>query len=120
MLIFLVYVERLLALAEDAFLGQMGDAVQTQLGGFFIDGLAHDYMKMNVMRDNPANLQAAISVATAEYNLIKSFDLKTSSQGGQTQVSYTDDGQEPMDVNHARDQRCFACIVEVTRPKIEG
>ena len=49
---------------------------------FFIDGLAHDYMKMNIMRDNPANLQAAINVATAEYNLIKSFDLKTSRQGG--------------------------------------
>lgn len=105
-----VYAERLLALAEDAFLGQMGDAVQTQLVGFFIDGLAHDYMKMKVMRENPATLQAAIAVATAEHNLRKRFDLRTSSHSGQRQVAHADNyGPEPMEVDHARDQRCFAC-----------
>ena len=100
----------MLALAEDAFVGQMGDSVQTQLVGFLIDGLAHDYMKMKVMRENPANLQTAITVATAEHNLRKRFDLRTNSHSAQRQVFHTENyGQEPMEVDHARDQRCFAC-----------
>ena len=94
-----VYAERMLALAEDAFIGQMGDSVQTQLVGFFIDRLAHDYMKMNVMRENPADLQAAITVATAEHNLRKRFDLRTNSHGAQRQGFHTDNcSQEPMEV----------------------
>ena len=105
-----VYAERMLALAKDAFIGQMGDSVQTQLVGFFIDGLAHDYTKMKVMRENPANLQAAITVATTDLNLQKRFDLRTNSHGAQRQGFHTDNcSQEPMEVNHARNQRCFAC-----------
>ncbi|MCG8049022.1 MAG: hypothetical protein JAY66_25635 [Candidatus Thiodiazotropha taylori] len=106
-----VYAERLMALSEDAFFGQLGDAVQTQLVGFFIDGLAFDYMKMKVMRENPATLQAAITVATAEHNLRKRFDLRTSSHSGQKQNAYTGEyGTEPMEVDHARPKlRCFVC-----------
>lgn len=40
-----LFAERLIALAEEAFAGQPGglQAVEIQLIGFFIDGLAHDY-----------------------------------------------------------------------------
>ena len=67
-------------------------------------------MKMKVMRENQANLQTAITVATAEHNLQKRFDFRTNSHGAQRQGFHTDNyGQEPMEVDHARDQRCFAC-----------
>ena len=53
-----VYAERLLTLAEEAFVGQNGGvaAIEQQLVGFFTDGLAQDYLKMKVKRENPATL----------------------------------------------------------------
>lgn len=107
-----VYAERLLALAEDAFVGLAGPAADRQMIGFFIDGLTFDYMKMKVMRENPATLQAAITAATNEQNLRKRFDLRSgnnsfhnNSYGGSTQH-----GDKPMEVDHLRPQiRCYHC-----------
>ena len=56
-----VYAERLLALAEDAWVGLAGHAADRQMIGLFIDGLTFDNMKINVMRENPATLQTAIT-----------------------------------------------------------
>lgn len=103
-----VYAERLLNLADDAFAGQAGDAVNRQLVGFFIDGLFYDYMKMKVMRENPATLQAAITVATAEHNLRKRFDLRSGHPSSQNHADNY--GPEPMEVEHLRNQlRCYIC-----------
>ena len=106
-----VYAERLLALSEDAHAGQAGDAVDRQLVGFFIDGLTFDYMKMKVMHENLATLQAEITVATHEQNLWKRFDLRS---GNHTTMSNSFDtenvGAEPMEVDHLRPQfRCYKC-----------
>ena len=97
-----VFAERLMALAADAFADV--NAADEQLIGFFIDGLQYDYMKMKVMRDNPATLQNAIQVANTEQNLRRRFDLRA---GNQPQAAhYSND--EPMDVSHARvNLRCF-------------
>lgn len=100
-----VYAERLMALSEDAF-DNVG-AADEQLIGFFIDGLLHDYMKMKVMRENPATLQAAINTANAEQNLRRRFDLRS---GGSAQHFPSDRGIEPMEVGQARASfRCYRC-----------
>ena len=46
-----VYAERLYALANDAFTKVDKGVVESQLVGFFIDGLIHDYLRMKVMRE---------------------------------------------------------------------
>ena len=73
-----LYAERLLSLAEKAFTGQNGGvaAIERQLVGFFVDDLVHDYLKMRVMRQNPATLQAAVASAMTEQNLRQIFNLR--------------------------------------------
>jgi hypothetical protein len=69
----------MLTLAEEAYRAdQPGgvEAIERQLGEFFIDGLLHDYLKMKVMRDNPVSLQNVVNSAMAEQNLRKRFDLR--------------------------------------------
>ena len=68
-----LYAERLLSLAEEAFTGQNGGvaAIERQLVGFFIHGLAHNYLKIKVMGENSATLQAAVASAMTEQNLKK-------------------------------------------------
>ena len=98
-----LFAERLLALAEEAFVGQPGGlpAVETQLIGFFIDGLAHDFLKMKVMRDNPNTLAAAVASAMGEQNLRKRFELRASRSTRQ---------DEPMEIGHNRsERRCYKC-----------
>ena len=64
-----VFAERLLSLAEEAYDNQGGDAVERQLIDIFVDGMMNDQLKMNILRDRPENLQAAIGIATNEQNL---------------------------------------------------
>ena len=79
-----LYAERLLALAEEALLIQQAgkQPIQTQLVGFFIDGLASDYLKIKVMRDNPAKLADAVNIAMNEQNLRRRFDLRKGHTNG--------------------------------------
>ena len=60
----------------EALTGQNGGvaAIERQLV-FFVDGLAHDYLKMKVMRENPATLQAGVASAMNEQNLRNRFNL---------------------------------------------
>ena len=98
-----IYAERLLAIAEDAFTGQdQADlpTIERQLVGFFIDGLAYDYLKLKVMRENPDRLQAAVHIAMTEQNLRRKFNLRTGRE---------DRTVEPMEVDHARPARCQLC-----------
>lgn len=97
-----VYAERLMALAEDAFDNQAGQPVQRQLIDTFVDGLAEDQLKLKVLRDNPANLEAAVTVATNEQNLRRRFNLRTRHQ-------YVPD-DDRMEVDHYRPvSRCYNC-----------
>lgn len=105
-----MYGERLLTLAEEAYLGQPGgiQAVERQLVGFFIDGLLHDTLKLSVMRNNPVALQAAIDVAMAEQNLRTRFSLRTGIK--ENRQSETENREEPMEIEHYRLRgRCFKC-----------
>ena len=79
--------------------------VESQLVGFFIDGLYHDFLRMKVMRENPKTFQAAVQSALAEQNLRKRFPLRTNdTHSGITR------NEEPMEIYHTRPQKkCFLC-----------
>ena len=64
-----VYTERLYALANDAFAKVDKAVIESQLVGFFIDGLYHDFLCIKVMRENPKTFQATVQSALAEQNL---------------------------------------------------
>lgn len=102
-----MYAEKLIALGDDAFLGQPADVKDRQLVGYFIDGLYHDYMKMKVMRENPVTLQLAVDIATREQNLRKRFNFRN----GVTKVPVSQvSGEESMEVDHFRKRpRCYNC-----------
>jgi len=73
-----MFAERMLTLAADAYDGQPGGVAgaDMQLIGFFVDGLAFDYLKMKVMRENPTTFQGAVTAAMREQNLRKRFNLR--------------------------------------------
>lgn len=106
-----LYAERLMTLAGEAFPGQMGAAVvQRQLTNFFVDGLAHDFLKMKVMRDNSITLDRAVQVAMQEENLRQRFELRTINSRPISQPRPTvRRGEEAMEVDHARHRNCFKC-----------
>ena len=92
-----VYAERLYALANYAFAKVDKGFRESQLVGFFIDGLFHDYLRMKVMREDPKTFQAAVQTALAEQNIRKRFQLRTvdlQSSRSRTEVS--------MEVYHIR------------------
>ena len=99
-----IYAERLYALAINAFAKADKGIVESQLVGFFIEGLFHDYLRMKVMRKNPKTFQAAVQSVLAEQNLRKRFQLrKVNSQ------SFKSRTEEPMEVDHIRPQKVFLC-----------
>ena len=64
-------------MANDAFAKVDKAFVESQLVGFFIDGLYHDFLSMKVMRENPNTFQDAVQSALAEQNLQKRFQLRS-------------------------------------------
>ena len=109
-----VFSERLTSLVEEAYLGQPRgvEAVERQIVGFFVDGLSADYLKMKILRQNPATLEAAVTVAMEEQNLRTRFDLRLNS-GNATKVLKEEEfgrGHEPMEIGHYRSKNtCFKC-----------
>ena len=75
-----VYAERLFALAQEAFVGQQGGlgAVESQIIGFFVDTLYHDFLKMKGMHGNPNTFQGAATLVMNEQNLCR-FNLHLTS-----------------------------------------
>ena len=90
-----VYAEWLFALAQEAFAGQQEGlgAVESQMIGFFADGLYHHFLKMKSMHDNPHTCQGAVTVAMNEQNLHRRFNLHSTS-------SPTIQEEEPMEIGH--------------------
>ena len=101
------YAGRLLSLAEEAFTGQNAGvaAIERQLVGFFVDDLVHDYLKMRLMRENPATFQAAVGSAMTEQKLRKRFNLRIG-RVTDSNVRHT----EPMEVEYALPPKhCHVC-----------
>lgn len=107
-----LYAERLLNLSEEAYEGLEQDrnaaAIERQLVGFFIDGLAYDYLKMKVMRENPATLANAVICASTEQNLRARFNLRLGKSYNKT-VEHSHRQEQPMEVDHVRPGRCYNC-----------
>ena len=91
-----VFAERILSLAEEAFLGQAGDMVEQQLIETFVDGISNDQLKLKILRDRPNTLQGAISIATNEQNL-----------RARVALSHPVRNEQPMEVDHSRNRRFF-------------
>ena len=90
-----VYAEMLYALANDAFTKVDKGVVESQIVGFFIDGLVYDYLKIKVMRENRKTFQAAVQSALAEQYLRKIFQLRmVDSQFSKSRR------EEPMEIGH--------------------
>ena len=64
-------------MANDAFVQVDKAVVESQLVGFFIDGLYHNFLNMKVMTENPKTFQAAVQSPLAEQNLRKKFQLRS-------------------------------------------
>ena len=75
--------QRLYTLANDAFAKVDKAVVESQLVGFFIDGLYHDFLHRKVMRENPKKFQAAVQSVLAEQNLQKRFQLRSTDHENQ-------------------------------------
>ena len=94
-------------MAEEAFTGQNDRVagIETQLVGFSVDGLVHDYLKMRVMRENPATLQAAVASAMSDQTLRKRFNLRIG-RVTDSNVCHI----ESMKIDHLRPTKhCFKC-----------
>ena len=100
-----LYAERILSLAEDAFLGQGGDAIERQLIDTFVDGLTNESLKMTILRRQPDNLQDAIAIATDEQNLWARVHLS----GSVPKTQRSDMRGTPMEVDHYRNITCYKC-----------
>ena len=57
---------KLYALVNDAFAKVDKAVLESQLVGFFIDGLYHDFLWMKVMRENPETFQAVVQSTLAD------------------------------------------------------
>ncbi|CAG2255163.1 unnamed protein product [Mytilus edulis] len=119
-----IYAENLLNLANEAYsdLDGNNEAIERELVGIFIDGLAHSYLKMKLMRENPATFSLAVKSAMTEQNLRKRFTLrtervdepryKTTRPMTLTRPRRTEplNSHEPMEIDHYRDaKRCYSC-----------
>ena len=72
-----VYADRLLELADMAFHRVADVANQEQLVHIFVQGLLHDYLKVKVLRRNPATLQVAVNLAIDKENFRKGIGIAT-------------------------------------------
>ena len=89
-----------------------GGPVQRQLVGLFIDGLAHDYLKMKVMRENPMESERAVGIATEDQNVRQKFALRTRFRGDADRPIHKGRmhaSREPMKVDHSRGRVCHHC-----------
>lgn len=126
-----LFAERLLQIAEDAYDSErMADPlIQQQLVDIFCDGIAYDYLRMKILRENPRNLESAVEVAMKEQNLRKRLNLRSADTTKSTeplnearfdttphfmaqnfgQAPYTSRYEEPMEVDHYRGIQCYKC-----------
>lgn len=74
----LVYVERIRALAEEAYHGQdmAQNHIQTSMTGALINGIMDDGVARRLIRDRPANFEAAATVAMREQQAAKQFAIR--------------------------------------------
>lgn len=93
------YAEKILALAEQAYNNQGGEAVERQLIDIFADGLVNDQLKIKIFREQPNTLQGAVGIATNEQNLRCRVQMSNQSHASSSSTDHT-----PMEIDHTRSQ----------------
>lgn len=85
----MVFIERVRALAEEAYHGQdlAQGHIQTSMTGALINGILDDGVARRLIRDRPANFEAAATVAMREQQTAKQFAIRRG------------EDPEPMDVS---------------------
>lgn len=103
-----VFAQRLLGLAEDAFLGELENPVaQQQLTTIFVDGLTSTELKTKMIRENHPNFEAAVQAAVKEQHTRQRVQARL---GKATPSTYlTRNEEEPMEVDQSRRMKCFHC-----------
>lgn len=126
-----IFAERILQVAEDAYTSENleHEIIQKQLVDIFTDGLSFDFLRMKVLRENLKILENAVQVAMREQNLRKRLALRSQDNGGdmsfnQHSTSTVGDNflfkfpeiksnifrrEEPMEIDHFRNQRYHRC-----------
>jgi hypothetical protein len=126
-----LFAERLLQISEDAFdSDRIADPlIQQQLIDIFCDGLAYDYLRMKILRENPRTLESAVEIAMKEQNLRKRLILRstdTTKPKELLQEPHFDTTphflaqnfnrgptisrhEEPMEIDHYRGIQCYKC-----------
>ncbi len=106
-----MFAERLLTLAEQAFEGHDGGlrAVQTQLVGFYVDGLNNIMLKRKLIRESPGTLGQAADMAMKEDGFLVKIALRTGEDRHAVRRPLPE-GQLPMEVDHYRPRSpCGIC-----------
>ena len=108
-----LFAERIFRLSLDAYSREeMADPAsyamaQRQLVNCFVDGINDRSIKLKLMRQMPPDLNAALSIARTELNLIKRFELRH----GHSDESHYERRRDvqPMELNHVRNKNCYNC-----------
>ena len=119
-----VYAERLIRAADDVWpdADMQDPLVEQQMVGIFTDGLLDNAVARKVIREGPADFQAAVQLAMKEEKLSRRFELRhrTGPKFGQKrssrpmtsdyskQTDRQDRQEEPMEVD-AFHGKCFKC-----------
>lgn len=95
----------------------------------FTNGLSFDFLRMKVLRENPKTLENTVQVAMREQNLRKRLALRSQDNGGDMSFNQNSTStvgnnfllkffeiksnifrrEEPMEIDHFRNQRCHRC-----------
>lgn len=104
-----IYAERLLDLANEAYMDENSPLTERQLVGFFVDGLADSSLRMKVMRENPETLQSAIMIAGNEQNLRTRYNLR-SRKNYEGLLDQEQQRYAHMEIDHLRPRKsCTSC-----------
>ena len=126
-----LFAERLLQISEDAFDSDRiaNPLIQQQLVDIFCDGIAYDYLRMKILRENPRTLESAVEIAMKEQNIRKRLTLRSTDAITPNELlkeSHFDTTphfmaqnfhrgptisrhEEPMEVDHYRGIQCYKC-----------
>ena len=112
-----VFGERILDVAQDAFPNEdlANPLIGRQLVDIFIDGLIEDPVAKKLMRENPADLPAAVILAQGETRLYVKWAQRK--RVGKFSNTPADQGHEPMEIgamgnNSGKVRLCYRCNKE--------
>lgn len=126
-----IFAERILQVAEDTYTSEIWTLKLFKNSGytFLLMGYHLIFLRMKVLRENSNTLENAVQVAMREQNLRKRFALRSQDKGGDMSFNQNSTStvgnnfllkffeiksnifrrEEPMEIDHFRNQRCHRC-----------